>query len=85
MIHEIVHAVAGYGHAARFQERFSKAADVAEAKGNADLAVAIRKEVTDYAGTPNLRAEDIYDQIRDHVWECVAPMSSEIQRVSASG
>jgi hypothetical protein len=70
MIHEIVHAVAGPGHALRFQERLSKAADVAETQGNAELAGGIHKEVADYAGQPNLSAEDIYGQIRDAAWEC---------------
>jgi hypothetical protein len=69
MIHEVVHAVVGAGHAVRFQERFSKAAEVAEAKGKADLAAAIRKEVGLWADTHNLRAEDIYGRIRDAVWE----------------
>jgi hypothetical protein len=69
MIHEVVHAVIGTGHAVRFQERLSKAAGVAEAKGKADLGAAIRKEVAMLAETPLLRAQDIYTRIGDLAWE----------------
>lgn len=69
VIHEIVHAVVGPGHGIRFQRRMLKAAVLAEERGNAALAAALREDAEGWAATPTLRASEVYRQIRLHAGE----------------
>jgi hypothetical protein len=70
IIHEITHAIVpGHGHGVRFQRRMQKAADDAEAQGNAALAAALRHEVAICAASPVHHVSYVYGEIRDHAWE----------------
>ena len=64
VIHEVIHAVVGAEHDGPFQRRMLKAADDAEAQGNAALASELRKEVADWAAEPRYRVSEMYAAIR---------------------
>lgn len=69
VFHETTHAIVGSGHGVRFQRRMLKAADDAEAQGNAALAAELRQEVVAYADSPRHRVADMYSDIRDAACE----------------
>ncbi len=66
LIHEICHAVAGYGHSKKWQARMAKAAIDAERGGRPELAVQIREEIRGYQETPVTgKVAEIYGLIDD--------------------
>lgn len=72
VIHEIAHAVAGKGHAKRWQDRMTKAAKHAASVGETKLGKMIDEEVDAYRRSANTGAEEVYSRIADAVHKCAA-------------
>jgi hypothetical protein len=65
LIHEIVHAIVGRpGHGIRFQRRLLKAAELAEERGDADSAAALREDAESWAVAAPVPPSDVYRLIR---------------------
>lgn len=75
LVHEIVHAVVGYGHGPRFCKRMERAASRAVARGDHEVARCIEKDLDGLPDAEEVSSQTIYSAIADAVVDLEAETS----------